>query len=98
MIEDDSLVREGDRWGAPSNISYLSAPPSISALLASRLNRLKQGERAVAERASVIGRDFLAAEVVAISPEGSEEEVVRGLESLERKELIRAAPLPATEA
>ena len=36
----------------------LSIPPTIHALLAARLDRLEPAERALIERASVIGKEF----------------------------------------
>src|SRR5262249_33667853 len=44
----------------------LSIPPSIQALLAERLDRLSAVEREVIERASIVGRDFPVAAVVAL--------------------------------
>jgi tetratricopeptide (TPR) repeat protein len=43
-------------------------PPTIEALLASRLDGLGALERSILERASVIGRDFRQSEVAALSP------------------------------
>jgi DNA-binding SARP family transcriptional activator len=67
-----------------------SVPPSIEALLASRLDTLEPGERAVVERAAVIGRDFEPNAVMHLSPP----EELAGLDSrfaiLERRGLIRA--------
>ena len=92
LIDEGSLVREGDRWAAASDISELATPPSISGLLASRLDRLEPSERAVTERAALIGRDFRLDEVIVLSPEGSDEQVRHDLDSLVRKELIRRLP------
>ncbi len=96
LIDDGSLVRNGDRWVAASDISDLATPPTISALLAARLDTLGLPERDVVERASVIGKDFLTSEVVAISPEGAEGEVQLHLRSVMSKDLIRG--LPSTNA
>jgi class 3 adenylate cyclase len=41
-------------------------PETIQALLAARLDRLGPGERAVLERGAVVGREFAAADVVAL--------------------------------
>ena len=38
----------------------LAVPPTIQALLAARLDQLEPGERAVIERAAIVGREFIA--------------------------------------
>ncbi len=65
-----------------------TVPPTLQALLASRLDRLGAEERAVVERAAVIGRDFTAADVAALS---GDEPVRSLLLGLVRKELLRPA-------
>jgi class 3 adenylate cyclase/tetratricopeptide (TPR) repeat protein len=97
LIDNGSLVREGDRWVAASDLSDLTTPPSISALLSARLDRLAPAEREIVERASVIGKDFLTTEVEAISPQGSEGEVRRHLDSVANRELTRRRPSTGTD-
>jgi class 3 adenylate cyclase/tetratricopeptide (TPR) repeat protein len=59
MMVDDSLVaRRGDRWTLTDPSAELSVPPTISALLTARLDRLGAVDRAVTERAAVIGQRF----------------------------------------
>ena len=67
----------------------LRVPPSIQALLAERLDRLSSDERAVIERAAVIGRQFLRGQVVDLSPDELQSAVGPSLMALMRKELIR---------
>jgi class 3 adenylate cyclase/tetratricopeptide (TPR) repeat protein len=69
----------------------LAVPPSIQALLAERLDRLPPEERAVMERASVMGREFWRRAVVDLSPMEEREGVGRNLLALVRKELLRPA-------
>ncbi len=64
-------------------------PPTIQALLAERLDRLEPVERAVLEHASVVGREFLGGDVVALAPAELQQAVVTTLLSLTRKGLIR---------
>jgi tetratricopeptide (TPR) repeat protein len=97
LIDNGSLVREGDRWVAASDLSDLTTPPSISGLLAARLDRLEPAERDIVERASVIGKDFRSTEVEAISPEGTEGEVQPHLDALAHKDLIRRVPSAGTD-
>jgi class 3 adenylate cyclase/tetratricopeptide (TPR) repeat protein len=69
-------------------------PPTVQALLAARLDTLAADERAVLERASVIGRDFTRAEVAELSPDAEGADVGATLMSLMRKELVQPAPSP----
>jgi class 3 adenylate cyclase/tetratricopeptide (TPR) repeat protein len=67
-------------------------PPSIHAILAARLDRLEAGERAVLERAAVVGREFTRGAVAALS---GEEAVGATLLALVRRDLIEPDPSPA---
>jgi class 3 adenylate cyclase/tetratricopeptide (TPR) repeat protein len=73
--------------GAPA--AGLSIPPSIHALLAARLDRLEPEERAVIERASVIGKEFWRGAVVDLSGEDERPSVGTHLMTLMRKDLVR---------
>jgi class 3 adenylate cyclase/tetratricopeptide (TPR) repeat protein len=89
LVEDGHLVRDGDRWQARLEFGEIEVPPTISALLAARLDRLPSGERALAARASVVGRVFERLAVAELSPETDRADVSAGLHSLVRRELIR---------
>jgi class 3 adenylate cyclase/tetratricopeptide (TPR) repeat protein len=67
----------------------LSIPPTMQALLAARLDRLAPEERAVLERASVIGREFSRRSLAELSSTDDRGRVGALLLSLARKELIR---------
>jgi class 3 adenylate cyclase/tetratricopeptide (TPR) repeat protein len=67
----------------------LAVPPTIQALLAARLDRLEPEERAVIERASVVGREFWRGAVRDLAPPDLRDSVGRHLMALVRKELIR---------
>jgi class 3 adenylate cyclase/tetratricopeptide (TPR) repeat protein len=69
----------------------LAIPPTIHALLAARLDRLSADERAVIERASVVGKEFWRTTVTELSPEPERELVGASLMTLARKELIEPA-------
>jgi len=75
----------------------LAIPPSIHALLAERLDRLTQDERAVIERSSVIGRDFSLAAVASLSPDDQRSSLSSNLLSLVRKGFVRPDPHSARE-
>ena len=91
MLDEGQLVLEGGRWVPTSGLSQVALPTTISGLIAARLDRLEAGERAVIERASVVGRDVLASEVAALSASEHVRDVEDHLEALVRKELLRPA-------
>jgi class 3 adenylate cyclase len=93
LIEEGRLRRDGGRWVA-TDLAAATTPPSIQALLAARLDRLAGEERALLDRASVMGQAFDRAAVLALTPEPARAEADTHLLSLVRKELLRPAPAP----
>lgn len=75
----------------------LAIPPTVQALLASRLDRLPAGERALVECAAIVGKVFEPDEVAALAGTAHLDE---SIDSLIRKELIRPgrATYPGDEA
>lgn len=67
----------------------LVVPPTIQGLLTARLDRLEPEERAVLDRAAVIGREFPREAVVELSPAETREDVGRHLSAFLRRDLIR---------
>jgi DNA-binding SARP family transcriptional activator len=65
------------------------APPTLEALLASRLDALDASERAAVDCAAVVGRDFWRGAVVALAED--EHAVGTALMSLVRRNLVRPA-------
>jgi class 3 adenylate cyclase/tetratricopeptide (TPR) repeat protein len=65
----------------------LALPHTIHALLAARLDRLERTERAVLERAAVIGKEFWRGALVHLSPPHTEVSAL--LQRLVRKRLVR---------
>jgi class 3 adenylate cyclase/tetratricopeptide (TPR) repeat protein len=68
----------------------LDVPPTILALLAARLDRLAQPERAVLEPAAVAGLTFPRAAVTELVADGDREHVPERLSSVERRRFIRS--------
>jgi DNA-binding SARP family transcriptional activator/tetratricopeptide (TPR) repeat protein len=64
-------------------------PPSLDALLASRLDRLDRGELAVLQRAAVVGREFSRGAVVHLVSKNDAGTVQGRLQALMRKGLVR---------
>jgi predicted ATPase/class 3 adenylate cyclase len=89
LVDEGLLQKENGRWRARGESSTLSVPPTIEALLAARLDQLAQQERAMLERASVIGEEFWAGAVLELAPEIEREAADALLESLLGKDLIR---------
>src|SRR5439155_23653215 len=71
LVQDGALKREGDRWTAGAELATLEMPPTIQALLAARIERLRPEERTVLERAAVVGRQFSRAAVKELLPRES---------------------------
>jgi class 3 adenylate cyclase/tetratricopeptide (TPR) repeat protein len=89
LVDDGRLVRNNGSWTVAGDISTLAIPPTIHALITARLDRLDQEERAVIERASVVGRQFSWGAIAELFPPGKREGLGSDLQSLTRKELIR---------
>src|SRR5206468_3269486 len=90
MLIDEGLLRRDDgHWIAAGDLSTVAVPPTIHALLAARLDRLGREERAVIERASVVGKVFYTGAVAELAPESIRPQVGGHLMTLVRKELIR---------
>src|SRR5439155_22414873 len=90
MLIDEGLLRRDDgHWVAAGDLSSVSVPPTIHALLAARLDRLQHEGRAVMERASVVGKVFYSGAVAELAPEPMRAEIPSRLMALVRKEMIR---------
>jgi predicted ATPase len=61
LIDGDVLTLERGRWRPTAPVETIEMPPTISALLSSRLDRLDIPDRATIERAAVIGRSSIRA-------------------------------------
>jgi class 3 adenylate cyclase/tetratricopeptide (TPR) repeat protein len=94
LIEEGRLAPgDGGRWVA-NDLAAARTPPTIQALLAARLDRLAGEERALLDRASVMGQAFDRAAVLALTPEPARAGADTHLLALVRKELLRPAPAP----
>jgi tetratricopeptide (TPR) repeat protein len=90
MLEDDGLLRrENGRWVMAGDVSAVTVPASIQALLGARLDRLSSEELTVIRSASVIGKVFWWGAVAELAPEAIRPNVGSHLQTLVRKELIQ---------
>ncbi len=91
LIDDGLLVFDGEGgWkAAADSTGQVVVPPSITALLSARIDRLDREERAVAEAGSVVGVTFQVGAVETLCPEQIRSRVPDRLDALGRKLLIR---------
>jgi class 3 adenylate cyclase/tetratricopeptide (TPR) repeat protein len=85
----EETVRMLAEAGPPAQGEELPVPSNLQALIASRLDQLRPGEKSLAQIASVIGTTFWVGAVAAM--DGLEGDLERGLSELERRDLVRPA-------
>jgi class 3 adenylate cyclase/tetratricopeptide (TPR) repeat protein len=88
LVDEGVLQRDDGRWSAVGDLSSLSIPPTVNALLDARLEGLPAEERAVLQRASVVGKVFWWGAVSELSPQEEQPIVGTLLQALVRRELI----------
>ena len=91
LVDDGTLARENGGWAVRGDLASLAVPPTVSALIQARLERLPPEELAILERAAVEGKSFHRGAVSALSPERDREQLSAPLLSLLRRDLIRPA-------
>jgi predicted ATPase/class 3 adenylate cyclase len=71
LIEDGVIVADGQHWRVePERLAAARVPPTLTGVLQARLDGLPPDERAVLQRASVVGRVFWDAVVDRLSAAG----------------------------
>jgi class 3 adenylate cyclase len=88
LVDEHHLERDEKGVSVVRELSQVSVPPTLHALLAARLDRLDPAERAVVEAAAVIGRSFGGAAVLELGRGDDRSELDLHLQALERKQLI----------
>jgi class 3 adenylate cyclase/tetratricopeptide (TPR) repeat protein len=94
LVDDGQLTHENGEWVPANELIEVSTPPSIQALLAARIDRLESDQRAVLERASIVGEEFWAGAVATLCPESKRPAVWSHLQAMVRKQLVRAGGTP----
>ncbi|MBI2704357.1 MAG: AAA family ATPase [Actinobacteria bacterium] len=89
MLVDDRIIeRHGDEWRLAIDADAIEVPPTIQSLLAARVERLPADERAVLERASIIGSEFNLGALRHLVEPADQQALPGLLERLRRKELV----------
>lgn len=88
LAHDGVLVEEPHGWRLTIDVDAITIPPTIHALLASRLERLDAPDRRVLEVASVVGSDFSLGMVQALTDKGADA-IKLSLKRLRRLELAQ---------
>jgi len=89
MLDEGLLQRVDGRLEATADLSRISVPPSISALLAARIDHLPPDERAVVDPASVVGLVFAQEAVAELATESVRPALPAHLAHLVDKQLVR---------
>jgi class 3 adenylate cyclase/tetratricopeptide (TPR) repeat protein len=87
LLSEGRLERDNGAYRPVGDLSTLSVPPSLHALVAARLDTLEAADRALLQAASVIGKTFSADALAEVSGQ-SADEVGRRLRALTRRELL----------
>ncbi len=90
MLEDDGVLVHNDEgaWTVTADLSRVSVPITIQAVLAARLDRLAPEEKVVLGSAAVTGKEFWWGAVTELVPEQLRPRVGGHLQTLVRKGLI----------
>ena len=87
LVETGVLGRDHDGWVVAGDLMRVSVPPTVTALLAARLDRIPRPERVLLEQVSVIGLEVTTADATALS--AGDADVPALLASLSRRDLLR---------
>jgi class 3 adenylate cyclase/tetratricopeptide (TPR) repeat protein len=89
LVETGAIERGPDGWVAKAGSDHLQIPPTVQALVASRLDALRSEERAVVDPASVIGLTFALDAVTELVDEDVRPGLGGDLDVLITKQLVR---------
>src|SRR5579884_1551426 len=88
LVDEDALVLGEDGWAVAAGAESFDVPPTIQALLSARIERLPADERAVVERAAVIGQQFYRGAVAELLSPPVRSAIDGHLAALRRKEMV----------
>ena len=87
LLSEGLLTAEGGAYRPVGDLSELSVPPSLHALIASRLDALEAVDRSLLQAGSVIGKSFSVRAIAAVAGQ-TDEEVTPRLRALLRREML----------
>jgi class 3 adenylate cyclase/tetratricopeptide (TPR) repeat protein len=87
LLAEGKLERAEEVYRPVGDLSELSVPPSLHALIAARLDALEPADRTLLQAASVIGKSFQVSALAAVSDVDADEVSTR-LASLARREVL----------
>ncbi|MGH2416853.1 MAG: adenylate/guanylate cyclase domain-containing protein [Candidatus Limnocylindria bacterium] len=87
LVSEGLLSTDEGTYRPVGDLSQLSVPPSLHALIASRLDGLDAADRSLLQAGSVIGKSFSIPAIAAVSGQ-TNEEVTPRLRTLVRRELL----------
>ncbi|MBA2489229.1 MAG: AAA family ATPase [Chloroflexi bacterium] len=89
LLDEGSLVRDGDAFRLADPTARFAIPASLHALIAARLDALPREDRSLLQEAAVLGRTFAITALAAVSG-GDPVSLEARLRTLARKELVVA--------
>ena len=92
LVETGAIERGINGWVARDGAARLQIPPTVQALVASRLDALRSEERAVVDPASVIGLTFAFDAISELVEDAVQPSLKGDLEVLVTKQLVRQLP------
>ncbi len=87
LVDGGHLVRRGDAYQPSGELPVLEVPPTLRALISSRLDALDADDRRLLQEASVIGQTFAVPALAALT-DLAEADVDARLRALARKEIV----------
>ena len=98
LVDAGRLKLDGERWVSTGAAADISVPPTIKALLESRLGQLGREERSTIDPAAVVGLEFAEAAVTSLAPTPVKPHVGQHLGALARKRFVRGSTTADGEA
>jgi class 3 adenylate cyclase/tetratricopeptide (TPR) repeat protein len=90
LVDTGDLRAEDGQWRLFRDVSEMSIPATLHALVSARLDHLEPDEALVLERAAVVGREFAWDEVASlVDDEDGTARIAAVLQSLMHKQLVR---------
>jgi ABC-type oligopeptide transport system substrate-binding subunit/class 3 adenylate cyclase len=93
LVEDGVIIKGGDQWRlAPSRLTEVRVPTTLTGVLQGRLDRLPVDERTILQQASVVGRLFWDRAIMRICESADDgfgqDAVVEKLSALRGREMV----------